>query len=351
MIAAVLLSARFGVAEIRSDESVIFFPTAAALSDDGQTWHVPVHGWIFEPEHDDFLRNQIMEEIQEELGFFPNLEPGGIFDQRVRWFLVDNEGGKDIQIRLGARAIDVGESDDDGHFTGSFTIGADEASRLARDGWLEYEAVLSPEDQRALRGFRGRVRLQQPVGVTIISDIDDTIKVTQVRDKAALAMNTFVRPFRAVEGMAALYRDWTARGATLHYVTSSPYQLYPMLSQFTQESNFPGAVWHAKRIRVKGRSVMKLLDDPTIGKRQLIEPVLAKYPGHRFILVGDSGELDPEIYGGLAREHPQRIAAIYIRNVTDEPADAPRYQHAFAEIPRVKWHVFTDPATLTWPLD
>jgi len=61
------------------------------------------------------------------------------------------------------------------------------------------------------------------------------------------------------------------------------------------------------------------------------------------ILVGDSGERDPEIYGFIARKYPKRVHQIFIRAVKDENKDDERFLKAFENIPRDKWLVFTDP--------
>ena len=50
-------------------------------------------------------------------------------------------------------------------------------------------------------------------------------------------------------------------------------------------------------------------------KRKAIEDILRTYPKLKFVLIGDSGEKDPEIYASLMRRHPERIRAIYIRSV------------------------------------
>ena len=74
--------------------------------------------------------------------------------------------------------------------------------------------------------------------------------------------------------------------------------------------------------------------------------MLADHPRRRFVLVGDSGERDPEVYGAIAREHAARIDAVLIRDVTGEPADAERYRLAFDGVARERWRLFTDPAEL-----
>ena len=89
------------------------------------------------------------------------------------------------------------------------------------------------------RRFTGRVQLVEPQGRSVISDIDDTIKITGVGDPQAMLANTFLRPLRPVPGMATLYRQWADRGAVFHYVSASPWQLYAPLADFLAAEQFP----------------------------------------------------------------------------------------------------------------
>ena len=98
----------------------------------------------------------------------------------------------------------------------------EEAKALAPDGWLRYRADTSDGDERQLGGA---VQLLPPRGVSVVSDVDDTIKISQVADHRELLNNTFLRPMEAVPGMPALYRRWAKDGAAFHYVTASPWQL------------------------------------------------------------------------------------------------------------------------------
>lgn len=61
------------------------------------------------------------------------------------------------------------------------------------------------------------------------------------------------------------------------------------------------------------------------------------------VLVGDSGELDPEIYGTIARLYPKRVLRIFIRAVKGEKSNDARLLKAFKDVPREKWMIFTDP--------
>ena len=332
--------------EIKSDERVVFFPTAARLSDDGSSWIVPIHGWIFEPEQDDVLRNAAVKQLRKTLGLKPAQTSNAIFEERARQFLVDNERRKHIAILVGTQTYTLAASQRDGHFTGTITLSAEVARKLAGDGRLTFRAVTRPDDRRL---FQGVAHLVGPAGVSVISDIDDTIKVTEVRDKKKLIDNTFFRPFRAVDGMAEVYRQWADSGAQFHFVSSSPYQLYEPLSQFARDAGFPEATFHLKQFRIKDRSFLDLFADPLKTKQQVIAPIVEAYPKRQFVLVGDSGEKDPEVYGSIARRYPDQIRDIHIRDVTGESADTARYQEAFQGVPPEKWRVFDDPQTLMLP--
>ena len=180
--------------------------------------------------------------------------------------------------------------------------------------------------------------------MSVISDIDDTIKVSEVLDKSALLKNTFCRSFKPVEGMAGVYRSWErSRLARFHYVTASPWQLYVPLSDFTCSNGFPAGTWHMKEFRVKDRSALELFASPERYKPGVIESLLRKFPKRQFVLVGDSGEKDPEIYGELARKYPAQIQRIFIRDVTGEGVGSPRYEKVFARLPRDLWQVFKQP--------
>lgn len=61
------------------------------------------------------------------------------------------------------------------------------------------------------------------------------------------------------------------------------------------------------------------------------------------VLVGDSGELDPEIYGNIARLYPKRVLRIFIRAVKGEKGDEERFTKAFKDVSRDKWFIFNDP--------
>lgn len=333
--------------KIKSDERVVFFPANARLADQGAVWEARVHGWIFEPEQGDLLRAVAVDELRKMLDLDPKETATKTFESRVRLFLVDNERGKRVGIRLAGETFVSDESAADGHFAIAVRIPAEKiAGELKTSRIVRYRAVLDGDDRRS---FAGELHCLAPEGVSIVSDIDDTIKVTEVTSKLSLVRNTFFREFRAVDGMADIYQRWAKQGYDFHYVSAAPWQLYEPLREFASAVKFPAGTYHLKRMRLKDETLFNLFADPVEYKLAILEPMFAQYPERKFVLVGDSGEKDPEIYGHLARRYPGQVEAIFIRDVTGEKRDSERYEKALEGVLGGKWHVFGEPATITWP--
>jgi phosphatidate phosphatase APP1 len=331
------------MSQIKSDERVVFFPTAARLSDDGESWIVPIHGWIFEPEEVDWWRTPLVSELRQTVDLVESDASAALFEKRFRTFLVDNERGKRIRIRIAGKEHVLPESSPNGHFRDEVRLPVESVKLLAGNDKITFHAVTADGDERK---FVGMAYCLEPEGISVISDIDDTIKVSNVLNKKELLRNTFVREYEAVDGMSTVYQKWAADGANFHYVSASPWQLYEPLSELIEAANFPGGTFHLKSFRVKDSTALDLFAHPTELKTEIIESLFERFPKRTYILVGDSGEKDPEIYGAIARKHPQQVRQIYIREVTNVPADADRYEEAFDDVPPDVWHVFTDPKTL-----
>jgi phosphatidate phosphatase APP1 len=201
------------------------------------------------------------------------------------------------------------------------------------------------------RVFAGRVLLLAAEGLSVVSDIDDTIKVTNVRNRKETLENTFLRAFQAVPGMAETYRLLADRKAAFHYVSASPWQLYPPLADFVRDAGFPAGTFHLKPLRFGVSSVLDLIGPQQAFKTGQIESLFRALPRRRFVLIGDSAEQDPEIYGNLARKHGEQVRAIWIRNVTHETADNARCQAAFQGLPQGRWLLFREAAELRGRVD
>lgn len=155
----------------------------------------------------------------------------------------------------------------------------------------------------------------------LISDLDDTIVVTEVNSTRRMLANTLLRnPLQRepVAGAAALYRQLAARNAEpgaapVFYLSASPRQLHFAIETFLGHNGFPPGVLITKR--VTNDSTSEPLRDQMAYKKAKIEEILARLPHVQFTLIGDDGERDPEIYQDVRERHPGRVEAIWIRRV------------------------------------
>lgn len=331
-------------AEIKDDEHLVFFETAAWLDANGSHWQVPIHAWIYEPADSRFRKAAIAKLLEQTYGL--HTDPGNTpqFDRRVNLLLADNERGKRVQIQLGSVRLLLPPSSENGHIEAQLRLPRAEIDPFVVDGVLNFQTVA---ERARGRIFKGAIQLVAARGISVISDIDDTVKLSQVTDRARLMDNTFYQPFRAVPGMAALYQHWARAGARFHFVSSSPWQLYSPLHEFLTASGFPRASFELKHVRLKDRTMLNLFKPATKTKPIQIEALLRAYPRRKFVLVGDSGELDPEVYVRLMRDHPQQIVRILIRNVSGADRSDGRFRRVFADVDSQAWQLFSDVTTLS----
>lgn len=333
----------FGPGQIDPDEDVLFYPTFGWLNDSGTTWTVELHACVFEPEANSLWRKALIHEIAEATGVDDlTTAQTQTFNRRLRLFLVDHKRNQRIRLSLAGRELALEPSAANGHAYLAAHIPAAEQTGTTGPTWIVCRAIL-PRGQA--RAFEGNVQLIAPTGLSVISDIDDTIKETGVLDRKRMLANTFWQPQAPVGGMAQLYRGLAGRGAAFHYVSGSPWQLYEPLRDFIAAQGFPAGSFHLRHFRLKDGSVIKFLrNDISAFKTEEIERILGRFPRRQFILIGDSGERDPEIYADIARKYPDRIAAIFIRKVKGSDLSQERFDRAANGLPKDKLIVFSDPA-------
>ncbi|MFC5478496.1 App1 family protein [Massilia suwonensis] len=158
----------------------------------------------------------------------------------------------------------------------------------------------------------------------IISDIDDTVLWTNVTNKLNMALmmartNAHTRkPFKGVAAFYRALRDGAGGNEDnpLFYVSSSPWHLFGFLVDFLRLQGIPVGPLLLRELGM--RDVFKLTKHAN-HKLEKIELILSFYPEMQFVLIGDSGERDPEIYAEIVRRHPQQVRMIYIRNVNPDP--------------------------------
>jgi phosphatidate phosphatase APP1 len=203
-------------------------------------------------------------------------------------------------------------------------------------GWHPVTLALADAPNGSSISATAHVLMPAPTATFgIVSDMDDTVVQSEVTNflraaRMVLLENALTRlPF---PGVAALYRA-LERGATgaeanpIFYVSSSPWNLYDVIDGFLAAQRIPYGP-----LLLRDWDLGRLTERHATHKGTAIREILATYPALPFILVGDSGQEDPEIYTNLVRENPGRIKAVYIRNVTPNVERTDRIQALAHEV-------------------
>jgi phosphatidate phosphatase APP1 len=193
-------------------------------------------------------------------------------------------------------------TNDAGHFT----------MRAALDFIPTHIRVLASEELSATE----EVKIMQPKGVSVISDVDDTIKHSSIGSGAReIFRNAFIRDLGdlTIDGVKEWYNKMYDMGVGLHYVSNAPWQLFPVLVSFFQVAGLPPGSYHLKQYSGMLQGIFEPVAER---KRGTLERIMRDFPERRFILIGDSGEADLEVYTDVVLANPGKVLAILIRDVT-----------------------------------
>lgn len=162
-----------------------------------------------------------------------------------------------------------------------------------------------------------------PLG--IISDIDDTILIshaTQIGKKFWLSISKNAYTRRPFPGVSELYRILSNEGKNpVFYVSSSDWGLNDLIKDFLQYRGIPLGPLLLKDLHVNLRNIWKSGGGSHAHKSEKLQLILNLFPGMKFILIGDSGQHDPEIYATLIKRNPGRILIVYIRQIKENDAN------------------------------
>lgn len=156
-------------------------------------------------------------------------------------------------------------------------------------------------------------------GVSLISDIDDTIKHSAITSGAReIFRNAFIRDLGdlTIEGVRQWYCKLDEMGVKMHYVSNSPWQLYPVITSFFKAAGLPLGSFHLKQYSGMLQGIFEPVAER---KKATLERLFRDFPERKFVLVGDSGEADLEVYTDVVMENPGRVVGIFIRDVTTKP--------------------------------
>lgn len=192
--------------------------------------------------------------------------------------------------------------------------------------WIPYMATLQSditgEDHEV--STRGEILIPgEDSKFGVVSDVDDTILVshaTQTLRKLWLMLWRNSRTRKPFAGVAAFYRALHVgrdgkQSNPFFYVSSSEWNLYDLLEDFCIHNGFPKGVFLLRELEVSILKFWKSGGGDHQHKYRKIKTLFETYPRMAFILIGDNGQHDPEIYSQIAAEYPRQIRAIYIRVV------------------------------------
>lgn len=195
----------------------------------------------------------------------------------------------------------------------------------------------------------------EPEGWLVVSDIDDSIKITMTTSPIGILRSTFVSKPTPISGMPELYASIAQTlSPTWFYLSASPYNLYPFLRKFLHQYYTPGTIILRDASWMNlGGFLASLTQGTQIYKRSRIEKIHGWLPKRKVLCVGDSTQSDPEAYGDICRIWPGWVKAVFIRKVTDvaemkstEKNTDKRFEKAFKGVDRSVWRTFEDPKEL-----
>ncbi|HYP52374.1 MAG TPA: phosphatase domain-containing protein [Pyrinomonadaceae bacterium] len=337
------------------DKKLTFYPTYGYRPDEQGDWLIPVRAWVRNerPLPPDALIRLCFDE-DGDLGERAMLR----FKECLRDFWAADNEGEEVSVKFdhdpeGKTYRLDGETNGNGLLEGELRLDDAEAERLVRAqhgaGASTPGALTLTAHTRGLSGSasaRGVVRLLEPRGLSVVSDIDDTVKVTEIpAGPKTFLRRTFLMDFEATQGMRDRYLNVLKRNpdfdnVSFHYVSGSPWQLFRLLHEFLVErEGFPRGSFHMKSVNLdledlRGSfgSIRNLLSggEHTEGmKVETISELLRRMPGRKFILVGDTGERDPEVFRRVKRDFGEQVVRVYIRDVNDLGEQAERIKDMF----------------------
>lgn len=225
-------------------------------------------------------------------------------------FNSDELPGVDVTITFQTQQKIV-TTDDEGFFYVQFDL------EQALTG-IHHTAKLYYADSRREAHATGQIIVAQDAQFVVVSDMDDTVIRSNVPNRIKLVANTLFNNARTrlpFAGVAQFYRS-LQNGTQdsfnpIYYVSNSPYNLHDLLQEFFKVRDIPAGPIFLRDFGLTQRYAGASENH----KARQIARLLELHPDLPFILIGDSGEHDPDIYAEIVRRYPGRVAAIYIRDV------------------------------------
>lgn len=186
-------------------------------------------------------------------------------------------------------------------------------------------AALTPGWHQAILRTEGAEAVEAPIWIVgpdvdfgIISDVDDTVMVTALPRPLVAAWNTFVLDEHAripTPGMAVLYERLVRAhpGSPVIYLSTGAWNVAPTLTRFLSRNLYPAG---PLLLTDWGPTHDRLFRSGRAHKEENLRRLAEEFPHVRWLLIGDDGQHDEELYARFAAEHPERVAAVAIRRLS-----------------------------------
>lgn len=325
--------------QLKPGENVMFVPDIAYVGEAEGIIHARVQAWVYGKEKLRALTKMFALILGVDMAKLSADERQRLYE-RTQYFRVDCKRGRRITVRSSdGQVFGLTDTTSNGRTTGLIRVVLPDYTTAQK---VDYELYCG---DRSGNRVTGHAHFAPERGLSVISDIDDTIKETGVHDRRKLLINTFLKDFVETDGMSEWYRSIVDEcQASFHYVSSSPIQLFPILYQFLRDARFPLGSMHLREttrwsdILPKARAT---INHKSVAIRQLLDA----FPKRRFILIGDANEHDPYIYADIARQNPEKICCVLIRDLP-RPTRPVDYHRIFAGIDQSRWCVSASTACL-----
>ncbi|CAF0818129.1 unnamed protein product [Didymodactylos carnosus] len=315
----------------RYHSSTLGFTVNAKSTED---WIVYAQGWFFEENpFRSFIAHTALSTTVSDIN-----------EERVAYFTASGKKHRELCLEGLSKQLCT-ETDNKGLISTKFRISNNDIEKYRQPGGVGGKVLFQVSTFNTYQYINetGEIYLCDDNGISFISDIDDTIKVTGVTSARRVLVNTFSGEYKAIENMAKRYRQWEQRyNATFHYLTASPDQLYPFLRDFFEREKFPLGSAHMRHFTWFDKNFINFFMSQSYisQKSKVLKMFLDQTRSRYFVLLGDIFQKDPEIYARIYEQYPQRIAKIFIRKYSDDSDGQKRLEQVFSRIPKEKWQTF-----------
>ncbi|WP_428659660.1 App1 family protein [Runella sp.] len=238
----------------------------------------------------------------------------------MKLFFVEPVPGVRVQLQWGEQQLYT-TTESDGFFKFEWQSVTDVAA-----GWHKVRVNLLSAKEKVTATCQGEIFVPHSTQYGFISDIDDTVLVSHssttgkklrvMFTKNPRSRKSFVDVVKYYQLLALAHTEPNVPNP-FFYVSSSEWNLYDDLNEFFRHNDLPKGAFLLNAIK-KWYQLLQTGKTKHEGKLMRVARILSAFPKQRFVLLGDNSQKDPEIYALIANKYPDRVIALYIRNIDPE---------------------------------